>query len=325
MTRFWEGKNVLVTGGAGFVGQHLCRQLLGLNANVTVIDDFSRGFTQINGVEYHYCDAGCSDAMHIYDGKDYVFNLAAACAGVLFNQRNNAYMFDNNVRLMSAPLMHAATLTDVKRFLQVSSVCVYGEGFTDPCVDTIPLQGEPVEANNGYAWAKRLGECMTRWYPDLYTVIVRPSNIYGPGDYFDERAHVIPALIRRCIHDDVVKVNGTGQERREFLYVEDAAKGMIHALQYGEHGQAYNLGSNGRTCITIRELVEAIYYTIHNTYTDRAPIEFEQMFDSGDDARWSVADKLARIGFGWEYMTSIYEGIERTVDYYKQEVMQCKS
>jgi len=308
---FWSGRRIVITGGAGFVGVHLARRLRDAGASVVVMDDFSRGRNIIEGVEYETRDA--SDALacaRVFYEADAVFNLAAFVAGVLYNQAHALEMFERNLLLQTAPV-RAALAAGIPHFLQTSSVCVYAEGYNAPAQESNGHAGEPDESNAGYAWAKRLGERAVGWAGLPHAVIVRPSNLYGPHDYYDERAHVIPALIKKCLTDDVIRVYGTGNERREFLYVDDAAAGMMAALEYGAPGAVYNLGTDGETCIPVQELVSEIQ---RMTHTGHKPVEFTGG-NGGDRERFSDASR-ARTELGWRFKTQLPEGLFETVAEY---------
>jgi len=307
---YWHDKRVVITGGAGMVGAELVRLLVEAGASVLVLDNFSRGTTQIDGARYLGRDAGhwlaCIHAFHqaVQEGGTLhtVFNLAATVAGVEFNQSHNAAMFSENMRLQSVPLKAAAEC-GVSRFVQVSSVCCYSPEHNHPCVEDNGHLGGPAPANAGYAWAKRMGERLAIWYAQeagLHTVIVRPSNIFGPHDYYDERAHVIPAMIRKCVYDNPVVLNGTGDEMREFIHAEDVAYGMMAAAEKGDAGKAYNLGTSGHTLMSMRDLFDVIQCHISELlYRDHKPVEWHPLFDAGDDKRWSNSD-LALWRLGWQ-------------------------
>lgn len=311
---FWRDKQCLVIGGAGFIGKHLVQRLLKSGAQVKVLDDLSRGNRgELTELVYGDCsDEGiCRDAMK---DQQYVFNLAAWVAGVDYNQRHQSEMYMKNWMAQMTPMRIAAEY-QIERYLSVSSVCVYAPGFNAPCVEKFGFKGEPTRANLGYALAKRAGERMAIWYAEegLHTVRVRPSNVYGPGDWFDERAHVIPALIRKTIENDKIVVNGTGRERREFLYVTDAARGMMNALQFGRAGDGYNLGTDAHTSVSIAELARLIRIDVG---VPGKPIVFERRFDSGDSMRWSNASK-AHLELRWRHEVEIEEGLQKTVEWYK--------
>lgn len=313
MKSFWTDQRVVVTGGAGMVGAMLVQLLTDNRCHVTVLDDFSRGQTQIDSkfVRYVKGDAGdLTTCEKWFVDADAIFNLAAYIAGVTYNKTHHAEMFERNIRLQMIPAI-AAKHVGVKRFLQVSSVCVYAEDKQNPCLES-DIGGEPNEANLGYALSKRMGERIARWSQLEHCVIVRPANIYGVRDYFDERAHVIPALIKKCLHDDTIRVYGTGQETREFIYVTDAAYGMMIALEQGQPGEVYNIGTDGANSCTIAELA----YTLRETLGIDKSIEFDGN-SQGDLRRIVNGDKLMRLG--WKSGMPLQNGLELTCDWYKSE------
>jgi nucleoside-diphosphate-sugar epimerase len=315
MSSFWQGKRVVVTGGAGFLGSHLCPLLFQAGAHVLILDDWSRGNNLKEGESsFVQDDAGeienCLDA---FRGAEVVFNLAASVAGVLYNQSHQLEMFERNMRLQTAPII-AAERAGVSHFLQVSSVCVYAPEHQTPAFEGRGQWDEPVDANAGYSWSKRMGERAALWSSIPHVVIARPSNMYGPRDYFDDRTHVIPALIRKCVEDDVIKVHGSGREVREFLYVEDCARGMLAAVEHGQHGEVYNLGTGGATRDTIAGIVNRLQ-ALTGSYNK--PVEYTGG-DSGDRERYSNCDKAER-ELGWRYQVGLTEGLRRTVEWYQSE------
>lgn len=311
----FNSKKVVVTGGAGFAGSHLVDLLVGLGADVTVIDNHSHRtayFYRPDGARECRADVGSIRDMTImFDGAFAVFNLAAHVAGVIYNQANHLEMFAENLRVQTAAVQ-AAERAGVERFLQVSSVCVYSPDHNHPAIEANGWAGEPVAANNGYSWAKRMGERAALWSRIPHVVIVRPSNLYGPRDHFDERAHVIPALITKALTaTDVIRVNGTGNEVREFLYVKDAVRGMVAALERGTHGETYNLG--GPSTVSIRDLMTEIQTACGTDH----PIMFSSDYDPGDPGRWSNRTKIL-CDTGWVATTLLAEGLSATVDWYQR-------
>jgi len=317
MSSFWHGKRVVVTGGAGFVGSHLVEFLVKAGAEVDVFDNFSRGQTRSPDAVYLGGDAGdednCYKVIKATRQTFAVFNLAASVASVLYNQSHQLEMFERNMRLQTAPIV-AAERAGVPHFLQVSSVCVYAPEHQTPAIEGRGQWDEPISANAGYSWSKRLGERAALWSTIPHVVIVRPSNMYGPRDYFDDRAHVIPALIRKCVEDDVIRVHGTGREVREFLYVEDCARGMMAAVERGAQGEAYNLGTGGVTRDTVAGIVNSIQ-ALTGAYGK--PVEYTGG-DAGDRERYSNCDKAER-ELAWRYQVGLTEGLRRTVEWYTRE------
>ncbi len=322
MTEFYQDQNVVVLGGAGFVGQHLCRLLESRGANVYTVDNYSRHGGLEIGPDFNRKSAHLLDIRYKL-GLDTlrlrlqninpfaVFNLAAAVANVEYNQTHHNQMFLDNVQLQTIPVEVCEKL-GVPHFLQVSSACVYGEDANAPAIES-NLGGEPVGANSGYSWAKRMGERAIQWSGLPHAVIVRPSNIYGPGDWYDERAHVIPKLIKGY-DEGTAKMFGDGSPVRQFIYVEDAARGMIHALEFGEHKEAYNLAPrNYGGTITIIKL--------HKLISDMMKKEIapntKATFDPGDDRRYSDGLKLRQLGGGWICgKPFLHNGLEETIEAY---------
>lgn len=312
MSDFYEGQNVVVLGGAGFVGQHLCKALEDRGAAVYVIDNLSRNRTQFfQQDERHYKIDIARCPPRLFTGglrttnPFAVFNLAGAIAGVEYNQKHHNQMFLDNVRLQTIPVMVCEQL-GVPHYLQVSSACVYGADANAPAIEAV-LGGEPVGANAGYSWAKRMGERAIQWSNLEHAVIVRPSNIYGPGDWYDERAHVIPKLIKGY-YGGTAKMFGNGLPVREFIYVGDVVEGMIHALKHGADKEAYNLGSGSHYSIaSLHQIIASHFGTV------MVPPQLAD-FDQGDDKRFSDCSKIAELG--WTAKTSLPTGLKKTIEAY---------
>lgn len=311
MSSIFTGQKVVVTGGAGFLGSHLVDRLLALDAHVLVVDDLSHHPHINNNIQYLRLDAGNVRAlMPVFHDAFAVFNLAAKVAGVIYNQANHLEMYHQNERCQVAPVL-AAQQAGVGRFLQVSSVCVYAPGYNAPAIEENGQLGEPVAANNGYSWAKRMGERAALWSSIPHPVIVRPSNLYGPRDDFGDTCHVIPAIIKKTLHDDIVRLNGTGQERREFLYVEDAAEGLIAALEHGQAREVYNLAAmDTYTIVQIANIVQSVTRT-------KKRIEFAEVHDAGDTIRFSIQMKAGE-NLKWAAHTYIEDGLAQTIAWYQE-------
>ncbi len=319
MSEFWNNKQVIITGACGMIGSKLSEFLQGAGARVCGFDDQSRSTYEIEGVEYY----------HIGDASDYeewadlfayrkrdvfaIFNLAASIGGIYYNLKNHTSQFYKNVQLQTVPAMVAAQ-HKVPIFLQTSSVCIYDSAWSNPAQEGSGISGYPEPANAGYAWAKRMGELVCRWTFDDATryVIVRPTNCYGIRDYFDERAHVIPALIKKFLTQDKATVYG-GSQTREFIYADDVARGMMVVAEKGERGEAYNLGTSGITQIEIRTLAELLYVMTNS----KADVTLDSNTETGDAGRSTDSSKAEALG--WKYQVGLEDGLGRVIEWYRKE------
>lgn len=312
--------NVVITGGAGFIGSHLVEHLLSMGSDVTVIDDYRRGKPHINprlipGATY--LGMSCTDPARKVEledtmaGADIVFNLAASVAGVIYNVSHQTAMFNDNMMTQMMPVLTAAS-AGVSNFVQISSVCVYSPANNHPAVEHMGNVGEPHEANNGYGWSKRMGEKVAKWQQSAFgkIVVVRPSNVFGPRDWFDHKAHVIPALIKKIDNaTDSIVLHGSGNEIREFIYVTDIARGMAHAIFHGRSGEVYNVG-NPSNVTSIKNLALSIMQIMGKELDIVTTPEAE----SGDPLRWSDISKMKALD--WHPAVSLHDGLVKTVEYY---------
>lgn len=319
---FYDGKRVCISGGAGFLGSHLVDLLVERGAEVYVLDNFSRGKNTNDKAVYVKGDAGNeADCEWAFRGGergigrpvDIVFNLAATVAGVEHNMAHGYDMFLDNVRLQVMPVKVAEKL-GIPMFLQVSSACVYDPEFNHPAVEE-EIGPNPHHANFGYGWAKRIGEKMAIQSDVETVVIVRPSNLYGPRDYFDDKAHVIPSLIRQY-HEGRARFIGNGSPVREFLYVTDAAEGITHAVAKAIPGSRpiYNLGTHGGTKVSIYELHLKLQGMLGNY---KPQLSVPQPDSDPELERWADCRLLMATGFQWKIYLD--DGLKRTVEWYLEQ------
>src|SRR3954453_19523675 len=250
-----KGRTILVTGGGGFLGQHLVARLR------------RQGCTQLAVPRKHECDLTRQDEVDRLVDKvrpDVVFHLAAQVGGIGANRKHPGTFLYSNL-LMGVNLIEACRHRSVDKFLCVGTICAYPKYTPVPFKEEDLWNGYPEETNAPYGLAKKLLLVQLQAYrqefgfPGIYLL---PVNLYGPGANFDlESSHVIPALIRKCVEardrrEKRLVVWGTGSPTREFLYAEDAARGLVLAAQKLESAEPVNLGSGHE--ISIRDRAEFV-------------------------------------------------------------------
>jgi len=316
--QFWRGRDVLVTGGAGFIGSHLAENLDRKGARVRVLDNFESGSqSNLAGFQADFrrgdlfdrdtCEESCG-------GIDVVFNLAAKVAGVGYNVGHQADMFYRN-SVLNLNMLEAARRKDVDRYVVVSSACVYEREATVPTVEEHGFNGDPEPTNLGYGWAKRLAEVQARVYADQYGMkisIVRPYNTYGPRDHFDDvNGHVIPTLIRKIwTADKEVNVWGNGQQRRSFVYIDDLVRGLLLSPELHPVPDPVNIGSDEEA--SIGEVVK----TLVRISGKRLQVRFDESKPSGQNRRLPDLSKARKL-LGYSPKVSLEEGLANTVRWYE--------
>jgi len=318
---FYKNKKVLVAGGGGFVGSFLVEQLVKDGAKVSVCDlkplSEQKNIKNVTkDISYTQIDlTDKNEALKVTKNIDCVFALAALVGGVEYNSKHPGFLFYSNI-LPNLQLLEASRINNADRFLCVSSACVYPSDAPVPTPEEDGFKKEPEYTNRGYGWSKRVMELQSRFYHEEYGMkiaVVRPFNMYGPRDNFEpERSHVIPALINKIMAaKDTIDVWGTGKSTRAFLYVEDAVRGMLLALEKYTVADPVNLG----TCeeITIANLVKLL---IKLSKKD-LKINFQTDKPEGQPRRNCDVVKAKRI-LGFETTVSLEEGLKTTMEWYKE-------
>ena len=310
-TEFWSDRTVMVTGGSGFLGSHLVEDLRTRAPDVDVFIPRSD--------DYDLRDRSDVDRALVDADPDVVIHLAATVGGIGANRENpGRYFYENAV--MGIELIEAARQHGVEKFTTVGTICSYPEETPIPFREENLFDGYPEETNAPYGIAKRALLTQTWAYRKQYDfpgIYLMPVNLYGPRDDFDlESSHVIPAIVRKCVEarergDDSITAWGTGDPTREFLYVEDAADGILTATERYDSGDPVNLGS-GRE-ISIRNLVE----TIADVTGFDGTIEWDTSKPDGQPRR-RLDTSRARERFGWEASTEFEEGLQQTVEWYEE-------
>ncbi len=308
MADFWPGRRVMVTGGGGFLGQAVVRRLEASGAD-SIFVPRSRDY-----------DLRTSDGIEraLADGRpQMVIHLAAVVGGIGANRENPGRFFYDNA-VMGIQLMELARISGVEKFVTVGTVCSYPKDTAVPFREEDLWNGYPEETNAPYGLAKKMLLVQGQAYRQQYgfnSIHLVPVNLYGPGDNFDPASsHVIPALIRKCIEardrgDPFIEVWGTGAATREFLYVDDAAEGIVLAAEKYDGPEPVNLGVGQE--IAIRDLVEVIV----ELTGFKGEIRWDFTKPDGQPRR-SLDTTRARERFGFRARTTFRDGLRRTVASY---------
>jgi len=321
LTSNWEGKNVLVTGGAGFIGSHLVETLIDLGSNVSITvlgkEDgnlfLSHVLDKINIIEGDLTKPeSCLEATK---NIDRVFHLAGLVRGVGYNASHPAELLTSNV-LMNIQMLEAARKNDVNKYLFMSSACGYPLEAPVPLEETYFFEGEPEPTNGTYGHAKRIGEIQASAYKEEYGMkiaIARPFNAYGPRDNFDPKeSHVIPALIKKSLERiDPFLIWGDGKATRAFIYVSDIVKGLLLLLEKYAVCDPLNLGTDEE--ISVKDLAFLILNL--SGYLD-AKVEFQSDKPAGQPRR-SASIKKAKEKIGFVAKVKLENGILETIKWYK--------
>lgn len=301
-------KRITVTGGKGFLGQHLLSQLRQQNCTHLAIADLP---------EYNLVNR--DDIARMYDetAPDIVIHLAAKVGGIGFNQENPATLFYENL-MMGTQLLHEGWVRRIKKFVAIGTICAYPKFTPVPFREEDLWIGYPEETNAPYGLAKKMMLVQSQAYRTQYgfnSIFLLPANLYGPGDNFDPRSsHVIPALIEKCVRairegQAEITVWGTGQATREFLYVGDAARAIVTAAERYDKSDPVNIGTNSE--ISIADLVSLIV----DLTGFKGRVRWDQTKPDGQPRRAVDPGKAFR-EFGFNAETSLRDGLRETIDWY---------
>jgi dTDP-glucose 4,6-dehydratase/GDP-L-fucose synthase len=308
--RYWDGKTVMVTGGSGFLGSHLVEELESRSESVELFVPRS--------AEYDLREKPDIQRAFEDSNADVVIHLAATVGGIGANRKNpGRYFYDNAI--MGIELIEQARQFSVEKFVILGTICSYPEETDVPFSEEDLYDGYPEETNAPYGIAKKALLTQSRAYRKQYdfnSIYLMPVNLYGPRDDFDlETSHVIPAIIRKCVEarergEDSITAWGTGEPTREFLYVKDAADGVLTAAERYDGTDPVNLGSGME--ISIRELVELIAeLTGFN-----GKIKWDTSKPDGQPRR-RLDISRAKEYFGWEAQIGLEKGLVRTIEWYE--------
>lgn len=306
INNFWTGKRVVVTGGNGFLGKHLIEEIKKKNPKSIFVPDRSE-----------YDLRKYEDCLKVAKKGDIIIHLAANVGGIGYNREFPGDLFDDNI-LMGTFMMMAAREAKVEKYVALGTICAYPKFTPVPFKEENLWDGYPEETNAPYGLAKKMQLVQSVAYRQQYgfnAIFLLPVNLYGPGDNFNPKSsHVIPALIKKFVDaketgEDEVVVWGTGKASREFLYVEDAAKGIVAAAEKYNKSDPVNLGAGFE--ITIKDLVEKI---MELTGYD-GKIIWDKTKPDGQPRRMLDVER-AKKEFGFAADTSFDEGLKNTIDWY---------
>ena len=318
---FYKDKNVLVTGGNGFIGSFVVERLLKDGANVSIASRTQKKFLSHveNDIKFVKCDLlNKNDALNACTDQDFVFHLASRVAGIGYNIEHSGTMMTEN-SIMSLNMLDAARKSSVERYQYISSTCVYPREASIPTPEGEGMLGDPEPSNLGYGWAKRVGELQAKMHAKEFGMkvsIIRPMNAYGPRDDFDpETSHVIPALIRKIINAKTeVSIWGSGNQTRAFVYVDDVARGMLMTLEKLTIPDPINIGTNEE--IKIKDLVSTI---VDITERKDLQIKYDTTKPEGQ-LRKTAATKKAEELIQYKPKYSLEEGLKHTIDWYRSSI-----
>jgi len=305
-----KNKRIIVTGGKGFLGQHLIGKLADYNCQAIEIADLPEyNLTNLEDVRKMFADKK----------PDIVIHLAAKVGGIGYNQEKPAELFYDNL-IMGTQLIHEAYLHKIEKFVALGTICAYPKFTPVPFKEEDIWNGYPEETNAPYGLAKKMMLVQSQAYRQQYgfnSIFLLPVNLYGPGDNFDPRSsHVIPALIKKCFdamdnHSDTLEVWGTGRATREFFYVEDAATAISMAADAYNKSEPVNIGAGFE--ISIKDLTDLI--------AKLSGFSGKIMWDSskpdGQPRRLLDTNKAMK-EFGFRATTDFTTGLTKTIDWYRK-------
>ena len=309
MTSLLSGKRIVVTGGAGFLGRAVCERLRGLGAAEVLVP---------RRAEFDLTDALQVQRMYERMRPQVVVHLAAEVGGIGANMANPGRFFYANMA-MALHLIEGARVHGVEKFVQAGTICAYPKFTPVPFREEDLWNGYPEETNAPYGIAKKAAMVMLDGYRRQYglkSAYVLPVNLYGPWDNFDlHTSHVIPALIRKCIEAqraglDRITCWGTGAASREFLYVDDAADGVVRAAEVMNEPEPVNLGTGSE--ITIRDLVTLIA----RLCDFKGEIAWDASKPDGQPRRCLDTQRAAQ-RLNWRAKVGFEEGLRRTIEWYR--------
>jgi GDP-L-fucose synthase len=309
-----KDKTIVVTGGAGFLGGAVTAALAARGCRAEkVVSPRRKDFDLVHE----------ADVIRLYETHrpQVVIHLAAVVGGIGANRENPGSFYYQNM-VMGALLMEHARRAGVEKFVAIGTICAYPKFTPVPFKEEDLWSGYPEETNAPYGIAKKALLVQAQAYRDQYgfnAVYLLPVNLYGPRDNFDPKSsHVIPALIKKFVEavdakEDVVEVWGTGRATREFLYVDDAAEGIVLATEHYEDSEPVNLGAGFE--ISIKDLAESIA----RLTGFKGRLAWNSSKPDGQPRRCLDTTRAERF-FGFRARTPFEEGLRRTIEWYRSSL-----
>lgn len=303
------GQQIVVTGGAGFLGQNVCRELESYQPKSIFVPRSS---------QYDLRDPAAVEQLYVDSRPDVVVHLAAVVGGIGANRENpGRYFYDN--AMMGLQLIESARRHRISKFVATGTICAYPKFTPVPFREDDLWNGYPEETNAPYGLAKKMLLVQAQAYRQQYglnAITLFPVNLYGPNDNFDlNSSHVIPALIRKVIeakesNSKFIDVWGTGTASREFLFVRDAAQGIVLAAAHFNKSDPVNIGSGEE--ISIRDLVTCICRLCEFD----GEIRWDASKPDGQPRRCLDVSR-ARAEFGFSAQTRLVDGLKETIQWYR--------
>lgn len=305
----WKDKSVLVTGGNGFLGKYLVKLLKEKNPKAVFVP-----------TQKEYDLTKLENCKQVVQGMDIVIHLAAKVGGIVFNRDHPGEIFHDNI-MMATQLMEQARLANVKKFVALGTVCSYPKFAPMPFKEEDLWSGYPEETNAAYGLSKKMMIVQAQAYRQQYgfnAISLLPVNFYGPGASSDANiSHVIPAIIKKVFDakqngQDSITLWGDGSATRDFLYVQDAARGILLATEKYDKPEPVNLATGKE--ISIKELAKLIC----RLCDFNGKIEWDTTKPNGQPRRFMDITK-AKQEFGFEPQITLETGLKKMIESYRLE------